>query len=82
MFRQSGIELPRKQMAQWMITCADSLKRIYELLKQVQLQQSVIHVDETTLKVVNDHNTLSYMWTYCTGADSPPKDRNRPAMAS
>ena len=78
MFRQSGIELPRKQMAQWMITCAEHLKRLYALLKQVQLQQPVIHVDETTMKVVNDTNTLSYMWVYCTGADSPPKDRPPP----
>ena len=78
MFRQSGIELPRKQMAQWMMTCAEYLKRLYELLKQIQLQQPVIHVDETTTKVVNESNTLSYMWAYCTGADSPPKDRPPP----
>ena len=78
MFRQSGIELPRKQMAQWMISCAEHLTRLYALLKQVQLQQPVIHVDETTMKVVNDPNTLSYMWAYCTGADSPPKERPPP----
>lgn len=78
MFRQSGIELPRKQMAQWMIKCAAVLERMYALLKKIQLQQPVIHADETTVKVVDAPKKLSYMWVYCTGADSPPKNRPPP----
>ena len=78
MFKQYGIELSRKTMADWMIRCSESLEVLYTLLRQILLQQSVIQADETTLKVVNEDTSTCYMWVYCTGADSPAPDSSIP----
>lgn len=43
LFKQYGIELSRKTMAQWMLKSADILMVLYEQLKQNLLQQPVIH---------------------------------------
>lgn len=71
MFKQYGIELSRKTTSDWMMKCGDILQILYDRLKVIQLKQAVIHGDETTLKVVSDNKSKSYMWLYATGADSP-----------
>ena len=71
LFKQYGIELSRKTMADWMMKSADLFKPLYTRLQQILLQQAVIQADETTLKVINEDNVKSYMWLYCTGTDSP-----------
>ena len=71
LFKQYGIELSRKTMADWMLKCADLFKPLYTRLQQILLQQGVIQADEITLKVINEDNVKSYMWLYCTGTDSP-----------
>ena len=71
MFKQHGIELSRKTMADWIIHCAELFKPLYDQLHQHLLQQPVIQADETTLKVVDADKSTSYMWLYATGADSP-----------
>ena len=71
LFKQLDITLSRKTLANWMIRCADVCKPIVKHLKDTLLDQSVIHADETPLKVINDDKQKSYMWVYCTGSDSP-----------
>ena len=71
MFKQYGIELSRRTTAQWMKKCADILQILYDKLRRKLLEQSVIYADETTLKVVSDNKSKSYMWLYASGADSP-----------
>lgn len=71
MFKQYGIELSRKTMADWMMKSADILHMLYNHLRRILLKQAVIHADETTVKVVSDNKSKSYMWVYATGADSP-----------
>ena len=71
MFKQYGIELSRKTMADWMITCADLLEPLYERLHELILEQPIIAADETTLKVVSEDKAKCYMWVYTSGADSP-----------
>lgn len=71
MFKQYGIELSRKTTAQWMMKCADILQILYDRLRRILLEQPVIYADETTLKVVGDNKSKSYMWLYASGADSP-----------
>ena len=73
LFKQYGIELSRKTMADWMLKCADLFKPLYARLQEILLQQGVIQADETTLKVINEDKVKSYMWLYCTGTDSPSK---------
>lgn len=71
LFKQYGIDLNRKTMSSWMLRCAELLNPVIERLKQHLKEQPVIHADETTLKVIKDDKTKSYMWLYCTGTDSP-----------
>jgi transposase len=71
MFKQYGIELSRKTMADWMLRCAGLLQPLYNRLHELILQQPVIAADETTLKVVKEDKAKCYMWVYCTGTDSP-----------
>lgn len=75
MFANYGIEISRKTMADWVIRCAQLLLPIFQHLKQIQLQQPVIHADETPVKVIHNDKQKSYMWVYCTGTDSPAQDR-------
>ena len=78
MFKQYGIDLSRKTMADWMVRCSESLEVLYTLLRQILLQQSVIQADETTLKVVNEEKSTCFMWLYCSGTDSPVPDSPLP----
>jgi len=71
LFKQLDIVLSRKTLATWMIRCADLFEPVVKHLKDKLLTQSVIHADETPLKVINDDKQKSYMWVYCTGTDSP-----------
>jgi transposase len=75
MFKQYGIELSRKTMADWMIKSSELLTPIYQRLRTIQLQQTVINADETPLKVIQEDKNRCYMWVYCTGSESPP-DKN------
>ncbi|ADZ89927.1 IS66 family transposase [Marinomonas mediterranea] len=76
LFQQYGIELKRSTMSSWMATSAQVLQGLYHLLRQVMLQQSVLHADETTLQVIKEKRGSCYMWVYCSGKDSP--DFNSP----
>jgi transposase len=76
LFRQYGIELSRKTMADWMIRCSELLVIVYQRLQAIQLQQTVIHADETPLKVIHEDKSRCYMWVYCTGSDSSPGHDN------
>ena len=71
-FSQLGIDLCRQTMSDWLIKIANVLHPIlYEYWHKVLLQQDVIKADETTLQVIEDDNIKSYMWVYCSGADTP-----------
>ncbi len=76
MFRQYGIDLSRKTMADWLIKSSDLLIPIYDRLKAVQLQQAVVRADETPIKVIHEEKQRCCMWVYCTGTDSPSDGRD------
>jgi transposase len=80
LFKQYKIELVRQTMASWILKLTPLLMRLYQRYQQILLQQSVIHADETPLKVINEDKVTSYMWVYCTGSDSPDTepDKNKP----
>ena len=70
-----GIELSRATMANWVITASNLwLKPIYDVLHKQLLQSRVIHVDETTMQVLNEPNkpatSKSYMWLYQSSKDA------------
>ena len=70
-FKQYGVHINRKTMANWIIACSILLDPIIRQLKNHLLTQPVIHADESPLKVIQDDKQKSYMWCYCTGTDSP-----------
>ena len=78
LFHQHGIELNRKTMASWMMRSSQLLNPLYQRLNELQLQQPVIHADETPLKVIHEDKNQCYMWVYCTGTDSPPNQPDQP----
>ncbi|WP_133309591.1 IS66 family transposase [Parashewanella spongiae] len=71
MFKQHGIEISRRTMSDWMMKCGALFKPLHQRLREIQLSQPVIQADETTVKVINDERAKSYIWVYCSGADSP-----------
>lgn len=77
LFKQYGIELSRKTMSSWILKLIPLLTPVYEKIRHTQLQQSVIHADETPLNVINEDSHTSYMWVYCTGTDSPTSDTGK-----
>ncbi|MCE0493825.1 IS66 family transposase [Vibrio salinus] len=70
LFQQSGIELSRTTMTRWVMTVSEHFTPLYQALKTYLLQQIVVHADETPLNVLKEEKQ-SYMWVYCSGADSP-----------
>jgi transposase len=69
MFSDYGISLSRQTMSGWLLRCSELLMPLYALLKKELLAQSVIHADETPLKVIREEKSTSYMWVYCCGED-------------
>lgn len=61
-------------MSDWMIKYASLLTPLYLKLKQIQLAQPVIHVDEIRLKVVQQEKATCFMWGDCSGTDSPQEN--------
>lgn len=51
--------------------CADILQILYDTLRQRLLEKPVIYADESTLKVVSDNKSKSYIRLYTSCADSP-----------
>lgn len=83
LFKQHGIEINRRTLSDWMMKCGALFKPLYHLLREILLSQPVIQADETTVKVINDERAKSYIWVYCSGADSPAltaKDINENAL--
>ncbi|WP_123015334.1 IS66 family transposase [Vibrio zhugei] len=70
LFTQSGIDLSRTTMARWVIQVSEKFQPLYQALKTHLLEQVVVHADETPLNVLQEEKR-SYMWLYCSGADSP-----------
>ena len=69
--KQKGIELTRQTMSNWFITASKLwLEPLYDRMKEQLVKESVLHADETTLKVLRTKEkptaTKSYMWLYRT----------------
>lgn len=66
MFKRIGIELDRTNMANWMIKCGELSQPLINLLADHLHQQPFLHMDETTLQVLDEPDksaqSKSYMW--------------------
>ena len=67
--------LSRATLANWVIQCAQTwLKPLYRHMKQVLLEEPLIHADETVVQVLKEEGKAatseSRMWLYASGETS------------
>ena len=65
-FKRIGVELDRTTLANWMIKMGDLVQPLINRLSEFINEQSVLHMDETPLQVLNEPGktaqSKSYMW--------------------
>ena len=75
MFKRIGIELDRTNLTNWMIQCGHLIQPLINLLQERLLEQAVVHMDETSLQVLNEPNkpaeSKSYMWLMASAGEHP-----------
>lgn len=75
-FNRIGVELDRTTLANWMIKLGDVVQPLINLLLDKAREQSVLHMDETPLQVLNEPGksaqSQSYMWLLATTQVSVP----------
>ncbi len=75
MFKRIGIELDRTNMANWMVKCGELLQPLINLLIDHLHQQPCLHLDETTLQVLDEPGkhtqSKSYMWLMVNTGEQP-----------
>ncbi len=74
-FGRMGIAISRQDMSSWQLKCSESLRPLFQLLRDLLPRGPVMHLDESKLQVLNEpdrKNTCSsYMWL----ARGGPPDR-------
>ncbi|WP_211264645.1 IS66 family transposase [Gynuella sunshinyii] len=75
MFKRIGIELDRTNLTNWMVKCGALVQPLINLLKDHLLQQPYLHMDETTLQVLEEPGktpqSRSYMWVMISTGEQP-----------
>jgi transposase len=65
-FERLGLELDRTTQANWMMKCGALVQPLINLIHEQMLEQSVLHMDETRVQVLDEPNrkaqSQSYMW--------------------
>jgi len=74
-WKQNGILLSRQTMSNWLLKASNNwLEPLYEKMKTKLLEQSVLHIDETTVQVLKEPGksaqSKSYMWVYRTSGEA------------
>ncbi|SIS93864.1 IS66 family transposase [Neptunomonas antarctica] len=74
-FKRIGIELDRTTLANWMIKMGALVQPLINRLQEIAIEQSVLHMDETPVQVLNEPGkkaqSKSYMWLIATQASLP-----------
>ena len=77
MFKRIGVELQRHTLANWMIQCGQLIQPLINAISERIREQSVIHIDETTVQVLkaepHQAQKKRYMWVQRAG---PPNGDN------
>ena len=71
-----GAPVPRQTLARWVIGSAGVLQPLHNLMRDVLLDGSLIHMDETVVQVLKEKDkaptTNSYMWAQTGGPPDKP----------
>jgi len=74
-FKRLGISLDRSNLANWMIKSGELVQPLINLLQDHLLERPLVHMDETTVQVLNEPNkkaqSKSYMWLMASFTDKP-----------
>ena len=74
-FKRIGIELDRTTLANWMIRCGELVQPLINLISEHVQRQTVVHLDETTVQVLNEPGktpqSQSYMWVMACYGEQP-----------
>jgi len=75
-FKRIGVELDRTTLANWMIKMGVLVQPLINRLSEIANEQSILHMDETPLQVLNEPGkaaqSKSYMWVMATTQASVP----------
>jgi len=75
-FKRIGVELDRTTLANWMIKMGVLVQPLINRLSEIANEQSILHMDETPLQVLNEPGraaqSKSYMWVLATTQSSVP----------
>lgn len=67
--KREKVEISRANMSNWLMTCGEKLRPIYDqMIADIRLTER-IHMDETTVTVLEnkDERQNNYMWMMCSG---------------
>lgn len=68
--------VPRQTLARWVIGCSGVLQPLHNLMRDVLLDSSLIHMDETVVQVLKEKDKAptsnSYMWVQTGGPPDKP----------
>lgn len=71
-----GVEVPRQTLARTVISTAQALQPLHNLMRDVLLDSPVLHMDETTVQVLKEPGksptSMSYMWVQRGGLPGQP----------
>ena len=71
-----GAVVPRQTLARWVIGCAGVLQPLHNLMRDVLLDGTLIHMDETVVQVLKEKDKAptsnSYMWVQTGGPPDKP----------
>ena len=73
-YQRQGLFLHRSTLCDWMASCADLLRPLYDLMVGAVLQSRVIHTDDTPVKLqelITHHLSTARLWAYLGDAAHP-----------
>ena len=75
--KELGVEIGSNTLASWVIKSSRWFDKLWQRMHDLLLKESVIHADETPLRVLNRDgkptDSQSRMWVFCSGKDSAHK---------
>ena len=71
-----GVDIPRATLANWMIQTGNLIQPVINLLRDRLLNYDILHMDETTVQVLNEPDkkaqSKSYLWVQRGGPPDKP----------
>ena len=73
-YQRQGVFLHRSTLSDWLASCAQLLRPLYDLMVSVVLQSRALHTDDTTVKMQDPETHLlstARLWGYLGDAEHP-----------